>query len=266
VVGGGRGIGRLFMLGSISSISIDDLNTDLLGEGELNSLAGRGSKLGNTLLKGLRNFLNLGDSDALLFREILTGDSGKADGLVDTGLDGLGVGDINSRLNRGDNRDVVAGLLSNLLAVVVSISVSISSISSWLADGHHLGLALLLEGDLNSLGGGGLSLGLVGVGADLIVNLLSGFRADGSGDSVALLLVNNILPGQLNRVAHSLKGRGAHLSSLNNILNGAVVLGVLVAVTVGRSMTIRRSRVTVSWGRMGIGGGRVRIGGLVVSL
>jgi len=249
VIGWGRGIGRLFMLGGISSISIDDLNTDLLGEGEFNSLASRGSQLGHTLLKGLSNFLNLRDSDALLFREILTGDSGKADGLVDTGLDGLGVGDINSRLDGGDNGNVVAGLLGDLLAVVVAVSVSISSISGRLADGHHLGLALLLEGDLNSLGGGGLSLGLVGVGADLVVNLLGGLGADGSGDGVALLFVDHVLSGQLNGVAHGLEGGGAHLSGLNNVLNRAVVLGVLI-VAIGGSMTV--GRLVIGRGGMAI--------------
>jgi len=264
MVGRSRSIGRFlvhrfFMLGSFLSISIDNLNTHLLGEGEFNSLASRGSQLGHTLLKGLSNFLNLRDSDALLFREILTGDPGKADGLVDTGLDGFRVGDINSRLNRGDNRDIVASLLGNLLAVVVSIA-SIPSISSRLADSHHLGLTLLLEGDLNSLGGGGLSLGLVGVGADLIVNLLSGLRADGSGDSVALLSVNDILSGQLNRLANCLKGRGAHLSGLNNILNRAVVLGVLITVAIGWGMVVSRSYMAISWGWVTISGGRVAIG------
>jgi len=256
VVGRGRGIGRLLMLGGISGIAIDDLNTHLLGEGELNGLAGRGSQLGDALLKGLSHFLNLGHSDALVLSEILAGDSGKTDGLVDTGLDGLGVGHIDSGLHRGDNRNVVAGLLGNLLAVVVAIAlVAISSISSRLADSDHLGLALLVEGDLHSLGTGGLSLGLVRVGADLVVNLLSGLCADSPGDVIALLLVNDGLPHQLHGVAHSLESGHTHLSLLNHILDRAVVLGVLVAVTVGRSVVaIRRSMVTIRWSSMSIGG------------
>ena len=40
---------------------------------------------------------------------------------------------------------------------------------------HHV-LALLVEGHLDGLGSGGLRLGLVGVGADLVVNLLSTAR------------------------------------------------------------------------------------------
>ena len=114
-----------------------------------------------------------------------------------------------------------------------------------LAHGDHLGLALLVEGNLNGLGGGGLSLGLVGVGADLVVNLLSGLRADGSGDSVALLPVDDVLSGQLNGVADGLEGRGAHLSGLDNILDGAVVLGLLVAVVGRCRMSIGRSRVGI---------------------
>lgn len=223
----------------------------MLGEGELNSLAGRGGQLGDTLLKGLRHNLDLGDSDALLGRQVLTADSGQADGLVDTGLDGLRVDNLDGGVNRGDNGDVEAGLLGNLLAVVVSISLSVSVLGR-LAHGDHLGNTLLLEGDLNSLGGGGLSLGLVGVGADLVVNLLNALRADGSGHSVALLLVNDGLPGELLRCAHCLEGRGADLSNLYNILDRAVVLGLLIA--------IGRGRVAISWGRVPISRGGVSVG------
>ena len=142
------------------------------------------------------------------------------------------VGNLNSWLNGGDNRDIVAGLLGNLLAVVVAIAlVTISSISSRLADSDHLGLALLVEGDLHSLGTGSLSLGLVGVGADLIVNLLSGLCADSPGDIIALLLINDGLPHQLHGVAHSLESGHTHLSLLNHILDRAVVLGMLITIS-----------------------------------
>jgi len=165
------GISDWLNIVSVLSISIVDLLADLLGEGQLNVLASRCSQLSDTLLKGLRDLLNLRDGDALLLREILTADSWEGDGLVDTGLDGLGVHNINSWLHNSQDGDVVASLLGNLLAVVVAIAVSITL---WLrlADGDHLGLTLLLEGDLHSLGGGGFSLWLVGVGADLIVDFL----------------------------------------------------------------------------------------------
>merc|ERR1719187_2311055 len=250
MIGRCRSISRLLMFHRVFSIAIDNLNAHLLRQGELDRLAGRGSQLGDALLKGLRHFLNLGHGDALLGGKILARDSGKADGLVHASFDGLGVGDITSRLDRGDHGDVVAGLLGNLLAVVVSIAMAITAIASGLAHRDHLGLALLVEGDLYGLGTGRLGLGLVGVGADLVVNLLDGLGADGPGDGVALLLVNDALPGQLDGVAHGLEGRHAHLSLFNDILNGAVVFGVFVTVTIGWSMVaVRWSRVAVrrSW-------------------
>merc|ERR1712203_935597 len=94
VVGGGGGVGRLLVLGGIMSVSVHNLNTHLLGQSQLNGLAGGGSQLGDALLEGLGNILNLGDGDALLGGQILAADSGQRDGLVETGLDGLGEGDI----------------------------------------------------------------------------------------------------------------------------------------------------------------------------
>ena len=261
----GRGVGRLLMLGGISSISVDDLNADLLGEGQLDGLAGGGGQLGDALLKGLNNILNLGDGDALLGSDVLAGDPGQADGLVDAGLDGLGVGDINGGLNNGDNGDIVTGLLGNLIAVVVAVStMSITvSMGSRLADGNHLGLALLGEANLNSLSGSVLALGLVAVSTDLVVNDLNRLGADGSGDGVALLLVNNSLPHKLNGAADSLKGGSADLSGLNNISDCAVVLGLLITISrgvvvsrgsmVGRGSVVSRGCVVgrgsvISWG------------------
>jgi len=240
---------------SVLSISIVDLLADLLGEGELHILAGRGSKGSDTLLKGLRHILNLRDSDALLFREVLTADPGERDGLVDTGLDGLRVGDINSRLNNSKDRDIVASLLGNLLTVVVAIAV-VSISRGGLADSHHLGVALLVEGNLNSLGICSFSLWLVGVGANFIVNFFNALSAHSSCDYVALLSVNYILAGELNRVTDSLQGRSTDLSGLNHIFNTAIVLGLLVAVVgrlvvnwgmVSRGMVDYRGRF-VSWG------------------
>jgi len=165
----GRSIGDWLNLMNILSISIVDLLADLLGESELNILASRSSKLGDALLRSLSGILNLWDSDALLLGKVLTADSWERDWLVDTGLDWLRVGNLNSWLNRGDNRDIVASLLGNLLAVVVSVAV-VSVSWGWLADGNHLGVTLLVEGNLNSLGSCGFSLLLVRVGADLVVN------------------------------------------------------------------------------------------------
>jgi len=214
----GRSIGDWLNLMNILSISIVDLLADLLGESELNILASRSSKLGDALLRSLSGILNLWDSDALLLGKVLTADSWERDWLVDTGLDWLRVGNLNSWLNRGDNRDIVASLLGNLLAVVVSVAV-VSVSWGWLADGNHLGVTLLVEGNLNSLGSCGFSLLLVRVGADLVVDLLDALGTDGTGDWVALLYINNDLDGKLNWVADSLKSRGANFGRFNNILN-----------------------------------------------
>jgi len=214
----GRSIGDWLNLVGVLSISIVDLLANLLGESKLNSLASRGSKLGDALLRGNSGVFNLRDSDALLLSEVFTADSWKRDWLVDTGLDWLRVGNLNSWLNRGDNRDIVASLLGNLLAVVVSIAV-VSVSWGWLADGNHLGVTLLLEGNLNSLGSGGLSLLLVRVGADLVVDLLNALGTDSASDWVALFFVNNDLDGKLYWVADSLKSWGADFGGLNNILN-----------------------------------------------
>ena len=100
------------------------------------------------------------------------------------------VGNLNSWLNRGDNRDIVASLLGNLLAVVVSITV-VSVSWGW----------------------------LVRVGADLIVNFLNALGTDSTGDWVALFYINNDLDSKLNEVADSLKSGGADFGGPNNILN-----------------------------------------------
>jgi len=215
---GGGSIGNWLNLMSILSISIVDLLANLLGESKLNILASRGSKLGDALLRGDGGVLNLWDSDALLLCEVLAADSWERDWLVDTGLDWLRVGNLNSWLNRGDNRDIIASLLGNLLAVVVSVAV-VSVSWGWLADGNHLGVTLLLKGNLNSLGSGLFGLLLVRVGADLVVNFLNALGTNSTGDWVALFYINNDLDGKLNGVADSLKSWGTNFSRFNNILN-----------------------------------------------
>jgi len=261
--GGGR-VGRFLVLGGIVGKSVHDLDTHLLGKGELNSLASGGGQGCHTLLECFRNDLDLWDSDAFLFGEVFTADSWEGDRFVHTGLDWLRVGDGDSWLNNSHYRDIVTSLLGNLLAVVVSVSTMSVTIAilSWLADSNHLGLALLLEGNFDSLGGSFLILWLVGVGADLVVDLLDALSADSAGDCVALLNILDALTGELYRVAHCLQGRGAHLSSLHNILHRAVVLGVLVTIArlvVGRLVV---GWLVVGWLRVG----RLMVGGLVVCL
>jgi len=200
------------------SISVVDLLADLLGEGELNGGARWGSQLGDALLNGGDGLLDLWDGDALLSGEVLARDDWEVNWLVDAGLDWLRVGNSDGWLNWGDNWGVVAGLLGNFLAVVVSVAV-VSVSWGRLAHGHHLGVALSLEGDLNSLGIGVLLLLLVGVGTDLILFNLDALRADSSGDGVALLSVDDLLDGKFNWGTDSLESWGANFSGLNNILN-----------------------------------------------
>ena len=201
---------------SILSISIVDLLAHLLGKSKLNILASRSSKLGDTLLRGLGGIFNLRNCDALLLSKILTADSWERDRFVDTCLDWLRIGNLNSWLNRGDNRNIVASFLGNFLTVVVSIAV-VSITWGRLADGHHLGITLLLEGNLNSLGSGLFNLLLVRIGADLIVNLFNALSTNSPGNWVTLFNINNYLDSKLYWIANSLQCRGANLSSFYNI-------------------------------------------------
>merc|ERR1712158_278856 len=191
-----RSVGRLRGVVLVLGVPVVDLLAHLLRQGELDGLAGWSCQLSDALLEGLSHIFDLRDGDALLLGQVLARDPGQGDGLVHTGLDGLGVDDIHGRLNNSDNGDVVASLLANLLAVVVAIAMSVAiSMRSRLADGHHLGLANLFNGYLNSLSGGALSLGLVGVGADLVVDLLSALGTDGADNGVALLDILDALAG-----------------------------------------------------------------------
>jgi len=243
VSGGGCGV---------MSITIDELDADLLGEGEFDLLASGGGQLGLAFGNGLGGILNLGDKDGPLLSKISTAHNGKGDGLVDTGLDGLGVGDFDSDIDGGDNGHVVSGFLSDLLAVVVSITtMSITTIAmvSRLADSDHLDVSFLLKGDLNSLGGGVFVLLLVRVRADFVGDLFNGFSTDCAGDSVGEFHINDDLDGQLDILADCFKGRGADLSDFSHINDSAVVFRFLITVT------------TISWGMVSISRGRVTISG-----
>jgi len=223
-VGGSRSVGDWLrgLIGlhrvGLLSVSVVDLLADLLGEGQLDGGAVGGSELGDALLDDGDVILDLRDGDALVLGQVLAGDPGQGDGLVDTGLDGLGVGNSDGGEDGGDDGAVVASLLGDLLAVVVAVAV-VSVSRGWLAHSHHLGVADPLEGDLDSLGGGLLGLLLVVVDADLVLDNLDALRADGSGDVIALLDVNDLLDWELDWGADSLESWGANLSSLNNILN-----------------------------------------------
>jgi len=135
-------------------VSVDKFDTDLFGEGELNLLAGWCSESSSTFLDNDLRIFDRGNLDGTLFLEDIALNDGKADGFVNAGLLGGGVGNGDGEIDGGDNRDIVGGFLGNLFAVVVSVSsmsMSVSTIllGSGLADSDHLDIGNFLEGDLN---------------------------------------------------------------------------------------------------------------------
>ena len=186
IVGRGRGVGDRLDLVDVLGVSVVDLLADLLEQGELNSLAGGSSQLCDALLSQLDVVPDFGDGDVFLLGEALARDSDQANGLMDALLDGLGEGNLDVLDVLSDDGHVVANLLGNLLAVVVAVPV-VSVAVVRLADGDHLGVALLGEGNGDGLGGDGNRVLAVGVDADLVVNNLNTLTAHGAGHRVALL-------------------------------------------------------------------------------
>jgi len=219
------------VFGRLMSETIHDLDTDLLGKGQLDSLAGGGSQCSQAFLKSFRIILDLWDSDTFLFREVLTADSWERDGFVDTGLDGLGVGDGDSRLNNSHDRDIVASLLGNLLAVVLSVSMWVAiPILGRLTHGYHLGFALLHKRNLDGLGGGDFTLWFIRVAADLVVDFFCAFSTDCARNSVTLFSVNYSFNSKFYRRTFCFQSWGANLCELNHVLHSAVVFWVLVPI------------------------------------
>ena len=212
-------------------VAVDELLADLLGQRELDLLALGLAQRGGALLHGLGGVLDLGLGHALPLSQDLAGDAREGDGLVHAGLDRLGVADAHVDVPGGDGGHVVGGLLLDLLAVLVAVLLVAVAVAG-LADGHHLRVALLLEGDLDGLGGGVLILLVVAVAAHLVVDHLGALRADGAGHVVAVLPVDDALDGEVDAGALGLEGGRADLGDLSDVLDAAVVLGLFVA-TVG---------------------------------
>lgn len=204
--------------------------------------------MGVAFLNGLNGILNLGDSDALLLGQVFTRNTGKSNGLVDTGADGLRVSNLDWDIDGGDNWDIESGFLGNLLAVLLGSTItSVTSITtiSGLADSDHLDLDFLDKGDLNSLGGGVFFLLLVGKRADLVGDLLDALSADSADNIVTEFLVDDFLDGKLNWGALGLECGCADIGDFSHILDGAVVLGLFVAIS--WSWGVSRSW-SISWG------------------
>lgn len=251
----------------LMGVSVDKFDTDLFGEGELNLLAGGGSESGGALGDNDLRVDNIGNLDGTFLLDVSALNDGQADGFVDTGLLGGGVGNGDGDIDRGDNRDIVGGFLGDLLAVVVSVSsMSVSTISvvSGLADSDHLDLGFLHEGDLNGDGDGIFGGLFIRVGADFLGDDFDGFGTDGEGDSVGEVDIFDDLDGESDIFAVGLNGRGADLSDFSHINNGAVVFGFLITVTAMVS-SISGGVVSVSGGGVSISGSWVVGGGLVIA-
>merc|ERR1719162_2174802 len=279
--GRGRGSSVSWCWCGLMGVSIDKLDTDLFGEGELNLLAGGDTN--DSLAVGNNNLRinNGGNLDGLFLRDISAGNYGKGDGFVNTDLLGGGVGNGDGDINGGDNGNIVLLFGGNLLAVVVSVStMSVSSMSvvSGLADSDHLDVGNLLEGNYDGFGNGVSRFLFVKVCADFLGNNLNGFGTDGTGDSVCVWDIFDDLDGESDIFTRGSNGRCASLSDFNHIDNGAVLFGFLITVSTmvggrvsisGGGVTISRGMVDgswvirgrgISWGGMSISWGRVNVG------
>jgi len=273
-MGGGRSISGLWVWGGLMGVSVDKLDTDLFGEGELNLLAGRDTNFSLAVGNNDLGVDNSGNFDGLVLRDISAGNNGKGDGFVNTDLLGGRVGNGDRDINGGDNGDIVLFFGGNLLAVVVSVStISSMSVVSGLADSDHLNIGNLLEGNFNGLGNGVSRFLFVIVCADFLGNNLNGFSTDGTGDSVCVIDIFNDLDGESDIFTGNFNGWGADLSDFSHIDNRAVLFGFLITVSmvggrvsISRGMVdgswvirgrgISRGRVTISWGRVNVGAGQ----------
>ena len=117
--------------GLFVSITIDQLNASLFGQGKWNLVASQRTQTSSAFFNRFDVIHDLRDHDALLFGKIFAGDTGKRDGLVDASLDGFGVGHLDGNINGRDNRYIVSGFLSNLFAVFAISSITKLSITFW---------------------------------------------------------------------------------------------------------------------------------------
>jgi len=273
-MGGGRSISGLWVWGGLMGVSVDKLDTDLFGEGELNLLAGRGTNFSLAVGNNDLGVDNSGNLDGLVLRDISTGNNGKGDGFVNTDLLWGRVGNSDGDINGGDNGDIVLFFSGNLLAVVVSIStISSMSVVSGLADSDHLDVGNLFECNFDGLGNGVSRFLFIIVCADFLGNNLNGFSTDGTGDSVCVINIFNDLDGESDIFTGNLNGWGADLSDFSYINDRAVLFGFLITVSmvggrvsISRGMVdgswvirgrgISRGGVSISWGRVNVGAGQ----------
>lgn len=252
-------MGRLRICGGfVLGITVDKFNAHLLREGDFNLLAVRSGQLSHALLNRLNGILNSGLADTLLLIDDLASHTGDGDGLVDAGLDRLGVTDANRDIYWVDVRNIVGGLLGNLFAVLALMTVTAISLITGLTNGDHLNVGLLHKSDFDGFGSGVFVFLVVRVRANFVGNVLRRFGAFCSHKVVTVFTVNDPLDGNLFVSASRLKGWSTHLGIFGHILNGAVVFGFLIAVMGSGSVTVGRRLVTVRLSQL-IRVGRVRV-------
>jgi hypothetical protein len=196
--------------------------------------------------------------DALVYDDVFTGDDWERDWFVNAGLLWFWVDDCYWGFYNWDRWYVVLGFLGNFVTVLVTVSsvstmtMSITTICRCLrcADGDHLGLRFLGEGNFDGLASGLFALGFIAIAADFIGDDLDGFGTDSAGDIVTLFDGDNDLDGQYNWSAGLGNGWCANVSGFNNIYDGAVVFWLFISVT--GMVSISWGWVSVSWGCVSI--------------
>jgi len=249
-MGRGRGISRFWVWGGLMGVSVDKLDTDLFGEGELNLLAGGDTDFSLAVGNNDLRIDNGGNLDGLFLRDVSAGNNGKGDGFVNTDLLGGRVSNGDGDIDGGNNGDIVLLFGGNLLAVVVSVStISSMSVVSGLADSDHLDVGNLLKGNFDGFGNSVSRFLFIIVCADFLGNNLNGFSTDGTGDSVCVWDIFNDLDGESDIFTRGSNGRCADLSDFSHINNRAVLFGFLITVSmVGGRVSISRGGVTISGG------------------
>merc|ERR1740129_2261703 len=138
------------MLSVVSSIGGLGMRAGLGGEGKGDLVAGGLSNNNLGLVHSVGGVLELGNIEALLFNIISADNLGNFDGLGDTDLDWLGVGNVDLNSERGgDKGDLVGlGLVFLTAKLMFSMTISRSSISGGFAGSDLHGLSLGLISDL----------------------------------------------------------------------------------------------------------------------
>jgi len=110
-------------------MTMNHLDTELSGEGELNRVAVWLICFSDTILDDLNLVITIWNTNALVFSVVLAVNNWQMNWLINTFLDWLLVGHIHIVIFRGHERHIVLGLLWNFLAVVVAISPMAVSIA-----------------------------------------------------------------------------------------------------------------------------------------